>query len=49
MVKVLDSVAKPRAVLEFYEAASINAGIPGLWCGSEAQAEEFKKRGLPFD
>ncbi len=49
MTKALDYGAKPREILEFIEAASINAGIPVLWRGSQALAEELEKRGLPFD
>ena len=49
MAKALDYGAKPREVLEFLEAASINAGIPVIWRGSTALAEELPKRGLPFD
>lgn len=49
MVKALDHGAKPRQILEFIEAASINAGIPVLWRGTRALAEELEKRGLPFE
>jgi len=49
MTKALDYGAKPREVLEFIEAASINAGIPVLWRGTQALAEELEKRGLSFE
>lgn len=49
MAKALDYGAKPREILEFYEAAAINAGVPVLWRGSQALAQELKKRGIPFD
>lgn len=49
MAKALDHGAKPREILEFIEAASINAGIPVLWRGTRALAEELERRGLPFE
>lgn len=49
MAKALDHGAKPREVLEFIEAASINSGIPVLWRGTRALADELEKRGIPFD
>jgi alkylhydroperoxidase/carboxymuconolactone decarboxylase family protein YurZ len=49
MGKALDHGAKPREILEFLEAASINAGIPVIWRGSQALAEELKKRNQKFE
>jgi alkylhydroperoxidase/carboxymuconolactone decarboxylase family protein YurZ len=47
--KALDYGARPREILEFFEAAAINAGIPVLWRGSQALAQELEKRRLPFE
>ena len=47
--KALDHGAKPREILEFLEAKSINAGIPVIWRGSQALAEELKKRNQSFE
>jgi alkylhydroperoxidase/carboxymuconolactone decarboxylase family protein YurZ len=49
MAKALDHGAKPRQILEFIEAASINSGIPVLWRGTRALADELERRGLPFE
>ena len=49
MGKALDHGAKPREVLEFLEAASINAGVPVIWRGSQMLAEELKKREIAFE
>ena len=49
LAKALDHGAKPREVLEFLEATSINAGIPVIWRGSQALAEELKKRNQRFE
>jgi alkylhydroperoxidase/carboxymuconolactone decarboxylase family protein YurZ len=47
--KALDHGAKPREILEFLEATAINAGVPVIWRGSQALAEELKKRNQPFE
>jgi alkylhydroperoxidase/carboxymuconolactone decarboxylase family protein YurZ len=49
LAKALDHGAKPREILEFLEATSINAGIPVIWRGSQALAEELKKRNQRFE
>ncbi|HEX9880164.1 MAG TPA: carboxymuconolactone decarboxylase family protein [Candidatus Binatia bacterium] len=49
LAKALDAGAGPREVLEFFEAAAINAGVPVLWRGSQALARELEKRKQPFE
>jgi alkylhydroperoxidase/carboxymuconolactone decarboxylase family protein YurZ len=49
LAKALDHGAKPREILEFLETTAINAGIPVIWRGSQALAEELKKRNQPFE
>ena len=49
MAKALDHGARPREVLEFLEAALINAGVPVIWRGSQMLAEELKKRRMMFE
>ncbi len=49
MAKALDYGAKPREILEFFQAAAINAGVPVLWRGSQSLAQELKKRGMSLD
>jgi alkylhydroperoxidase/carboxymuconolactone decarboxylase family protein YurZ len=49
LAKALDHGAKPREILEFLEATSVNAGIPVVWRGSQALAEELKKRNQRFE
>lgn len=49
LAKALDHGAKPREILEFLEATSINAGIPVIWRGSQALAEELKRRNQAFE